>query len=70
MQRNYLSFEPGSLLSSVNNISHNKVLEASIRAKSINPDILVDCKKMFLDESNINDIDFTLYDYVLGFRVG
>ncbi len=53
------------LLSNVNNIGHNKVLEASIRAKSINPDILVDSKKMFLDESNINDIDFTLYDYVL-----
>ena len=53
------------LLSNVNNISCNKVLEASIRAKSINPDILVDCKKMFLDESNINDIDFALYDYVL-----
>ena len=53
------------LLSNVNNMGHNKVLEASIRAKSINPDILVDSKKMFLDESNINDIDFTLYDYVL-----
>ena len=53
------------LLSNVNNIGHNKVLEASIRAESINPDILVDCKKMFLDESNINDIDFALYDYVL-----
>ncbi len=53
------------LLSNVNNMGHNKVLEASIRAKCINPDILVDCKKMFLDESNINDIDFTLYDYVL-----
>lgn len=53
------------LLSNVNNMGHNKVLEASIRAESINPDILVDCKKMFLDESNINDIDFTLYDYVL-----
>ena len=53
------------LLSNINNIGHNKALEANLRAININPDILVDYKEMFLDESNIEQINITKFDYVL-----
>ena len=53
------------LLSNINNIGHNKAFEANLRAININPDILVDYKEMFLDESNIEQINITKFDYVL-----
>ncbi len=53
------------ILSKRSNIGHKKVFEAQIRAKDINPDILVDCKDMFLNEANINEIDFTKYEYII-----
>ena len=53
------------LLSNLSNINHSKVFEASLRAKSINPDIFIDCKEMFLDESNIDEMHIDQFDYVL-----
>ncbi len=53
------------LLSNRNNIGSSKVKEAHLRAKSINPDILVNEYEMFLNESNFNQIDITKYDYVI-----
>lgn len=53
------------ILSTRDNIAQNKAKEAYLRAVSINPDILVDYKEMFLDSSNIDDIKFDEYDYVI-----
>ena len=53
------------ILSNINNIGHSKVKEALLRAKSINPDILVETMDMFLNEANIGSIDFEKFDYVL-----
>ncbi len=53
------------LLSSINNIGCYKVLEAKKRAKSINPDILIDLKQMFLDGSNIDEIEYAKFDYII-----
>lgn len=53
------------LLCTNSNIGHSKVKEALLRAKSINSDILVDCKEMFLNEANIDEIDYSKYDYII-----
>ena len=53
------------LLSNRSNIGQNKALEAHLRANNINPDILVDYKEIFLDESNIEEINIKQFDYVL-----
>ena len=52
------------LLSNMNNIGNLKVNEAVLRAKSINPDILVEKHEMFLNEANIDEINIRQYDYV------
>lgn len=53
------------LLSNINNIGRLKVNEAVLRAKSINPSISVECYEMFLNEANINELDYTMYDYII-----
>ncbi|MDE5888556.1 MAG: ThiF family adenylyltransferase [Bacilli bacterium] len=53
------------ILSSRSNIGKKKVLEARLRALSINPDICVECIDMFLNEANIDEIDFMKYDYIV-----
>lgn len=53
------------ILSKRSNIGQEKVLEAEIRAKEINPDISVVTKDMFLNESNIDEIEFANYDYII-----
>ena len=52
------------LLSNINNIGNLKVNEAVLRAKSINPDILVETHNMFVNEANINELNIRRYDYV------
>ena len=52
------------LLSNRNNIGELKVNEAVLRAKSINPDILVETRNMFVNEANINELNIRQYDYV------
>ena len=52
------------LLSNMNNIGNLKVNEAVLRAKSINPDILVETHNMFVNEANINELNIRQYDYV------
>ena len=47
------------------NIGHSKVNEAVLRAKSINLDILVNSYEMFLNEANINELDYDKYDYII-----
>ena len=53
------------LLSNVSNIGVLKVNEAVLRAKSINPDINVAGVDMFLNETNIDELNIEQYDYVL-----
>lgn len=52
------------LLSNINNIGELKVNEAVLRAKSINPDIIVETYEMFLNEANINELNIRQFDYV------
>ena len=52
------------LLSNINNIGNLKVNEAVLRAKSINPDIIIETYEMFLNEANINEINIRQFDYV------
>lgn len=47
------------------NIGCVKVVEAEKRAKKINPDINIETKKCFLGENNIDEIEFTKYDYII-----
>lgn len=53
------------ILSTLDNIGHFKAKEAVLRAKSINKDIFVDSKEIFLNEANINEIDFASFDYII-----
>ena len=53
------------ILSNIINLGHSKAKEAYLRGISINKDIIVDYKEMFLDASNIEEIDFAKYDYVI-----
>ena len=53
------------LLANRDNIGHSKVKEAVLRAKSINPDIFVKDLEMFLDSSNLKDLEITKFDYVI-----
>ena len=53
------------LLSNRSNIGSSKVNEAYLRAISINPSICVNKYEMFLNEANINELDYTKYDYII-----
>lgn len=53
------------LLCTRDNIGHSKVNEALLRAKSINSDILVETYEMFLNEANIDEIDYKKYNYII-----
>lgn len=54
------------LITNQNNIGHDKVKEAKSRAISINPNIIIQDLKIFLDNSNINDLfNNNYFDYVI-----
>ena len=53
------------LLCNVNNIGNSKVKEAYLRAISINPSICVNIYEMFLNEANINELNYDKYDYII-----
>ena len=53
------------LLSNIKNIGCSKVNEAKIRAFSINPSIIIESYEMFLNEANIDKIDYSKYDYII-----
>ena len=53
------------ILSTRNNIGNKKVLEAEIRAKSVNPNISIKTLDLFLNESNIDKIDINKYQYII-----
>lgn len=53
------------LITNSNNIGHSKVIEAILRAKEINPDILIDGIERKLTEDNIDDILKLNYNYVI-----
>ena len=63
------SFEESNLnrqlLSNTNNIGNSKCLEAQLRAKAINPSISIKIMEMFLDKSNIDEIEYINYDYII-----
>lgn len=53
------------LMTNMHNISHSKVIEALLRAKSINPNIEIDALEKKLDNANIKDILNLGYDYII-----
>ena len=53
------------ILSNTNNIGQSKVKEAVLRAKSINSNISIKNMEMFLNEANINEINYKEYDFII-----
>lgn len=53
------------LITNQNNIGSSKVKEGVLRAKSINPDILISGLEMFLTKDNIDEILSIEYDYII-----
>ncbi len=53
------------IISNQNNIGFFKVDEAKIRALSINPNIKINKQKLFIDETNIEELFKSNYDYVI-----
>ena len=53
------------LLCNISNIGNSKVKEAHLRAKSINTSICVNEYEMFLNESNIDELEYSKYDYII-----
>ena len=53
------------LITNNNNIGHSKVIEGILRAKSINPDILIDGQETRLTKDNIDVLLSMNYDYII-----
>ena len=53
------------ILSNLNNIGKSKVKEAVLRAKSINSSINIKGLEMFLNEANIDEINYKEYDFII-----
>jgi len=53
------------LLCNINNIGNSKVNEAVLRAKCINPSICVNSYELFLNEANIDELEYDKYDYII-----
>lgn len=53
------------ILSTRNNIGKSKVKEAILRAKSINPNINIIGTETFLNEANIDEIEYNKYTYII-----
>ena len=53
------------ILSNTNNIGQSKVKEAVLRAKSINSNISIKNMEMFLNEANIDEINYKEYDFII-----
>ncbi len=53
------------ILSNLNNIGNSKVKEAILRAKSINSSINIKGLEMFLNEANIDEINYKEYDFII-----
>lgn len=53
------------LITNSKNIGNSKVIEAILRAKSINPNILIDGIENMLTEANIDEILKLNYDYII-----
>ena len=53
------------IITNSNNIGHSKVIEGILRAKRINPDILIDGIEKRLKTDNINEILNLGYDYII-----
>ncbi len=53
------------ILSNINNIDKSKAKEAVLRAKSINPNIDAKYIEMFLETSNIDEINYKEYDFII-----
>lgn len=53
------------IITNQENIGKTKVEEAMIRCLNINPNLNIDAKSMFLEESNIDEIISCEYDYII-----
>ena len=52
-------------LATVDTIGQRKVIAAKNRIEAINPDCIVNAVDVFVTLDNIDDFDFTVYDYVI-----
>lgn len=53
------------IIATTETIGEKKVEVAKCRAKSINPDVIINCNTTFFLPENKDDFDFTKYDYVV-----
>ena len=53
------------IIADTTSIGKDKVEVFCSRAKNINPDILIEGKKLFLTAETVDEIDFSIYDYVV-----
>ncbi len=53
------------IIATTKTIGQNKVEAAKTRATDINPDVIIDTHNMFVGKDNIEDIDFSSFDYVV-----
>ncbi len=53
------------LLATIDTVGVNKAHAATIRAKSLNPDVVVNEYPVFFTKDTASDFDFSVYDYVV-----
>ena len=53
------------IISTIDNVGMVKVAVAKNRALSINPNLVINEYNMFIDENNIDEVDFSQYDFVV-----
>ena len=53
------------IIADIDTVGMSKTAAAELRLKKINPDITVNCFNMFVLPENIDEIDFSCYDYAV-----
>lgn len=53
------------IIADIDSVGMSKTAAAELRLKKINPDITVNCFNMFVLPENIDEIDFSCYDYAV-----
>jgi len=53
------------VIAMIDTVGQDKVEVAKKRALSINPNVIINTYKTFVLDTNINDFDFTKYDYII-----
>ena len=53
------------IIATTGNVGRPKVEVFAERLRSINPDIVVNCRQMYFDADKVDDFDFKVYDFVV-----